>query len=145
MHSSSCLHLRAHAIVEVAHDDDVLDVRLAASVTMDWRVAGNGRAPSELPDAVRAYEIPAGTGYVWFGGEAAAARAVRNYLRGDIGIPAKRLAIVGYWRDDKEAWLERYERVADSLIDDYDRIAATGIGEAEAELHWDEILERAGL
>ncbi|WP_032377669.1 siderophore-interacting protein [Rhodococcoides fascians] len=137
--------LRAHAIVEVAHDDDVLDVRSAASVTMDWRVAGNGRAPSELPDAVRAYEIPAGNGYVWFGGEASAGRAVRTYLRGDIGIPAKRLAIVGYWRDDKEAWLERYERVADSLIDDYERIAATGMGEAEAELHWDEILERAGL
>ncbi|AMY53518.1 siderophore-interacting protein [Rhodococcoides fascians] len=137
--------LRAHAIVEVAHDNDVLDVRSAASVTMDWRVAGNGRAPSQLVDAVRTFRVPAGNGYVWFGGEASVGRGVRKYFRSEIGFPASRMAIVGYWRDDKEAWIERYERVADSLIDDYERMAATGMGEAEAEIHWDEILERAGL
>ncbi|WP_415972317.1 siderophore-interacting protein [Rhodococcus sp. 077-4] len=137
--------VRAHAIAEVAHADDVLDVRSDTSITVEWRVAGNGRAPSELSDAVRAYEIPEGNGYVWFGGEASAGRAVRKYMRGELRFPADRLAIVGYWRDDKEVWLERYERVADSLIDDYERIAATGVGDAEAEIAWDEILERAGL
>lgn len=135
----------AHAIAEVAHRDDMLEVRTSAEVTVDWLIAGNGRGASELADAARAYAMPPGPGYIWFGGEASAGRAVRKYLCGEMSFPADRLAIVGYWRDDKEVWLERYERVADSLLGDYERIAATGVGDAEAEIAWDEILERAGL
>lgn len=136
---------RVHAIAEVADPDDIFEVETPAHISFDWLIGGNGRAASRLADAAREYELPPAPGYVWFAGEASAGRAVRKYFRGEHGIPSNRLSIVGYWRDDKEAWLERYERVADSLIDDYERIAATGMGEAEAEIHWDEILERAGL
>ena len=35
--------------------------------------------------------------------------------------------------------------LSESLLTDYERVAATGISEAEAELRWDELLEEAGL
>lgn len=134
---------RAHAIAEVTHADDILTVESRADVTIDWRIGGNGHAPSALADAVSAYELPEGPGYVWFAGEASVGRALRKHLRGR--MPSNRLALIGYWRDDKEAWLDRYERVSESLLTDYERVAATGISEAEAELRWDELLEEAGL
>ena len=135
--------LRAHAIVEVLDADDMLDVETAAEVTIDWRIGGNGRAPSVLATAVDETELPDGDGYVWFAGEASVGRALRKQLRGL--LPANRLALIGYWRDDKEAWLDRYEQQSAHLIAAYERVAATGMTEAEAELHWDELLERAGL
>lgn len=137
---------RAHAIVEVRHAEDMLPVESAAEVTVDWRIGGNGHAPSMLADAVATYELPsaADRGYVWFAGEASAGRAVRKQLRGV--MPPSRLAIIGYWRDDKEAWLDRYEHASDRLLAEYEQVTASAdMSEAEAELHWDEILERAGL
>lgn len=133
--------LRAHAIAEVAHPADRLPV--PGPVTVDWRIAGNGRTPSSLPDAVRAHPLPEGPGYVWFAGEASAGRAIRKQLRGV--IPSDRIALVGYWRDDKEAWLDRYRLVSDALVAEYDLLLRDGLSDAEAELRWDELLERAGL
>lgn len=52
---------------------------------------------------------------------------------------------MGYWRDDKEAWLDRYQLVSDDLIARYDELSGEGLSDAEAELRWDEILEQAGL
>ena len=136
---------RAHAIVEVRHRDDMLPVESAAEVTVDWRIGGNGHAPSVLAPAVAEFAVPNPQGYVWFAGEASVGRALRKQLKGV--MPPNRLALVGYWRDDKESWLDRYELESDRLLAEYERFtaAATGMSEAEAELHWDEILERAGL
>lgn len=134
---------RAHVVAEVAHSDDILPVRTDAEVTMDWRIGGNGQGPSTLADAVRAFDLPDEPGYVWFAGEASIGRAIRKHLRGR--VPSDRLALVGYWRGDKEAWLDRYEQQSARLLTDYERIAAEDIGEAEAELRWDELLEQAGL
>lgn len=106
-------------------------------------IEGAVRAPSVLATAVDETELPDGDGYVWFAGEASVGLALRKRLRWL--LPANRLAVIGYWRDDKEAWLDRYEQQSAHLIAAYERVAATGMTEAEAELHWDELLERAGL
>ncbi len=133
--------VQAHAIAEVAHPADRLPTDGPHQV--DWRLAGNGRAPSALPSAVAEWDAPDGPGYVWFAGEASAGRAIRKQLRGT--IPSSRQAIVGYWRDDKEAWLDRYQLVSDDLVARYEQLAGEGLSDAEAELRWDEILEQAGL
>ncbi|KJC63039.1 siderophore-interacting protein [Agreia bicolorata] len=136
---------RAHAIVEVAHADDRVDVVTKGDVTIDWRVAGNGRASSELADAVRAYALPDGPGYAWFAGEAAAGREIRKHLRNTCAMPVGRMSIIGYWRADKEQWLERYAPLEDRLLVEYDELVSSGVDETAAEIHWDEMLERAGL
>lgn len=134
-----------HAIAEIADPADALDHSGPAAASIDWRVGGNGRAASRLVDAVAAYEPPAGNGYVWFAGEASIGRALRKHFRNELGLPAHRLAIIGYWRDDKDGWLRRYEPQSEALLADYERAAASARTEAEAEIYWDEILERAGL
>lgn len=93
-------------------------------------IKGAVRAPSVLATAVDETELPDGDGYVWFAGEASVGRALRKRLRGL--LPANRLALIGYWRDDKEAWLDRYEQQSAHLIAAYERVAATGMTEAEA-------------
>lgn len=135
----------AHAIAEVAHTDDILPHASTAAVDIQWHIGGNGRTPSRLTDAVAAYEIPPGNGYVWFAGEASVGRALRKHFRDVQRMPAHRLALVGYWREDKERWLARYHQQEDSLLASYERAAVVADTEAEAEIYWDEILERAGL
>lgn len=132
-----------HAIAEVSHADDVLAHSGAASI--DWRIGGNGHRASQLADAALACEIPAGNGYIWFAGEASIGRALRKHFRNEHGMPANRLALIGYWRDDKDGWVRRYMPQSEALIADYQRVAANAHTEAEAEIYWDEILERAGL
>lgn len=134
-----------HAIAEIADPDDALEHSGLSPAAIDWRVGGNGRAASRLVDAVSAFEPPAGNGYIWFAGEASIGRALRKHFRNEHGLPAHRLALIGYWRDDKDGWLRRYEPQSEALLADYERVAASAHTEAEAEIYWDEILERAGL
>lgn len=136
---------RAHAIAEVAHADDVLTVNSVADATVEWCIGGNDRAESQLAQRVTSHPVPDGPGYVWFAGEASVGRAVRKHFRKDSPLTPNRLAIVGYWRADKQEWLDRYRDKSEQLMTEFERIDNSSIGDAEAELYWDEILEREGL
>ncbi len=48
-------------------------------------------------------------------------------------------------RRRREAWLESYRPRTQQLLAAYERAAGSAQSEAEAEIYWDEILERAGL
>jgi NADPH-dependent ferric siderophore reductase len=48
--------------------------------------------------AVRELPVPAGFGYVYVAGEAAATREVRGYLRHELRLPAESFDVIGYWR-----------------------------------------------
>ena len=59
--------------------------------------------------------LPPGEGYIWCAVEAAAARRIRTHLRRTWEIPATRMHVMGYWREDKENWERRYAAVADRI------------------------------
>jgi NADPH-dependent ferric siderophore reductase len=126
----SAATLPTTVVVEVpdAGDEQVLD---GAEVTWVHRpelaTAGSGMAA-----LVRSVELPDGPGYVYVAGEAAATRAVRRYLRHELGVPAGSYRAVGYWRRDGERWSRRY---ADSGVDTaalYEAAQAAGADEEEA-------------
>ena len=90
-------------------------------------------------------ELPEGPGYVWFAGEAAESRAVRKYVRRELGWPTERFTILGYWRVEKERWLARYEEVGESLEAVYETAVASGLSEGDALEIYEDALEKAGL
>jgi len=136
----------ADVLVEVVEPADLdylparHDVSIAPSVG-----TGNGRAPSRLPEMVRAVTHPDGRGYCWFAGEAQATRDVRKHLRNDHGWVADQYDIVGYWRLDSETWDRKYEKVSDEVEAVYARALAEGKGDKLASEEYDLALERVGL
>ncbi|MGD9738690.1 MAG: siderophore-interacting protein [Bauldia sp.] len=96
----------------IPHDAERDALPGRAGVDLRWVVATR---PAEIiaatVDAFHGFERPAGNGYVWVGGEATAARSIRRTLRAG-KVPSHRFSAVGYWRDNSEAWEERYDAMA---------------------------------
>jgi NADPH-dependent ferric siderophore reductase len=137
---------QATAIVEVPHPGDLDCLPARDDVTVIPVVgSGNGRSRSTLPDRVRAFEHPSGTGYCWFAGECAATREVRKHLRAEHGFTAAQFDIVGYWRVDSETWDRRFAEVGEDLVAVYTQALADGKGDKIASEEFDLALERAGL
>lgn len=116
---------------------------LPGAVDARWLVGGD-ETTSRLPEAVRGLTWPEGPGYVWFAGEAAAARAVRQHLRG-LGWPVARYRVLGYWRAGQQQWQRRYEQVAPGLERVYTEARARGLTSDEALEAYDDALEQRGL
>jgi NADPH-dependent ferric siderophore reductase len=137
---------KAHAIVETIHEDDTQTFETSGDVTYEWvHGTGHGLGPSALLDALKAYEFPAGPGYIWLAGEAAISRAVRTYVRRELGWPIDRFEIIGYWRLRSEEWLARWKQKESELQAVYSRAQADGLEGAELREHYLEALESAGL
>ncbi len=137
---------RAVVLAEVIEPADRQELESAADVSCTWLVgSGNGHGPSRLPAALRDLELPDGPGYVWFAGEAADSRAVRAYVRRELGWSPERFTVLGYWRADKERWLARYEEVGESVEKIYETAVASGLSQGEALDLYDEALEKVGL
>jgi NADPH-dependent ferric siderophore reductase len=137
---------RAVVLAEVTEPSDTQPLDSPADATCTWLPGtGNGQGPSRLLEALRQVELPEGPGYLWFAGEAAESRAVRKYVRRELGWPTERFTIIGYWRLDKERWLARYEQVGESLEKVYESAVASGLSEGDALEAYEEALEKAGL
>jgi NADPH-dependent ferric siderophore reductase len=137
---------RAHVIAEVIDPADEQRFETRADVTISWRHGtGHGLSPSVLPEAVRSFPLPGGPGYLWFAGEAAAAREVRKYVRRELGWSVERFEIMGYWRVRKEEWMARFDAVRDEMKAVLEEAKAATGHRAEARELYDEALERAGL
>ena len=137
---------RAVVLAEVTEPSDTQPVESPADATCTWLPgSGNGHGPSRLLEALKEVELPEGPGYLWFAGEAAESRAVRKYVRRELGWPTERFTIIGYWRVDKERWLARYEEVGRSLEQLYENAVASGLSEGDALEVYEEALENAGL
>ncbi len=130
-------------IMETA-DRQVLDV--PEDTRVHWITdSGNGYGPSRLLSALQDLELPDGPGYLWYAGEAAESRAIRKYLRHELGWGNEQFTILGYWRVKQEDWLRRYERVADQLETVYTAAVADGRSADDALEAYDDALEKAGL
>lgn len=137
---------RAYVIAEVIADADRQDLHSYAEVSYRWLTgAGHGLSPSALARAVTDFDWPTGPGYVWFAGEAAESRAVRKFLRRELGWATHRYRSLGYWRRDKQAWDARYEQLGPELEQAYARAVAAGHSSADALELYDDALEQAGL
>jgi NADPH-dependent ferric siderophore reductase len=86
-----------HAILEAPDPGCVLPIAAAADVSWVFHPEPAASA-SPLAEAVRAFSLPAGQGYVWMAGEAACSRDIRRYVRHELGWKPARFDIVGYWR-----------------------------------------------
>ena len=84
--------VRARVWLDVPDAGDIQDLPSAADAEVTWLVRG------DLPEAVRAADLPAGTGYAWTAGEAGCVRALRRHLVGDRGFDRGRVEFSGYWR-----------------------------------------------
>jgi NADPH-dependent ferric siderophore reductase len=137
---------RAVVLAEVTEPSDGQRIETSADTTVSWLPgSGNGHAPSRLLQALQEIELPEGPGYLWFAGEAAESRAVRKYVRRELGWPTERFTIIGYWRVEKERWMARYEEVGESLEKVYESAVASGLSEGDALEIYEEALEKAGL
>ncbi len=98
-------------IAEAAHRQPLGDGRMQ----VEWIVGrGNGVGPSALTEALRAMPI-ADDCYVWVAGEAGELREARRYLRHERKLAPSQYAVIGYWRDRQEEWLERYEALSPEI------------------------------
>ncbi|GAA1322646.1 siderophore-interacting protein [Leucobacter albus] len=107
--------VHAVAAVEVAEESHRIDLG-SDRLQVKWIVGrGNGVGPSAMTEALRAMPI-SNDCYVWVAGEAGELREARRYLRHERGLNAKQYAVIGYWRDKQEEWLEHYEALGDDTL-----------------------------
>ncbi|MFY1623832.1 siderophore-interacting protein [Micromonospora sp. WMMD735] len=90
----------AYAFIEVAGAPDEQPLTTRARLETTWLHRGSiepGHSDALL-QAVRAVNLPDGTGFAWVGGEANAVRGIRRHLVGDRGMPKRLVDFTGYWR-----------------------------------------------
>ncbi|MEU6149175.1 siderophore-interacting protein [Actinosynnema sp. NPDC047251] len=92
----------AHVIAYVEVGGPAEQQRLDTAATLDLHWVHRAAVPpgrgTALLDAVRAADLPAGSGYAWLAGEADAVRALRRHLLDDRGLDKRRIEFTGYWR-----------------------------------------------
>lgn len=95
---------RAIAIVQVADAADRRVLHTAAQLDLHWVDTADA-----LVQAVRALALPAGEGYAWCAGEAAAMAALRRVLVQEKGHDPQALRAAAYWQRGSVAHHENLE------------------------------------
>jgi NADPH-dependent ferric siderophore reductase len=98
---------RALVFAEVAGPaEEQAELSAPPGVDLVWVHRGDAAPGEALVAAVRAAELPAGTGHVFVHGEAAAVRELRRHLRVERGLDPRSASISGYWRrgDTEDRW-----------------------------------------
>jgi NADPH-dependent ferric siderophore reductase len=96
------LNSRAFVWIEVDSDSDELAFHSNAAVTIQW-LRRNGRAPGPseiLPECIRAFELPLGSGQAYIIGETNNVRQQRHILLAR-GMSTQQILAEGYWRPDR--------------------------------------------
>jgi NADPH-dependent ferric siderophore reductase len=95
----------SRAIVRLAVDAaDRRTLASRADVDLQWLDAAD-----QLPQAMRELALPAGEGYAWCAGEAAAMADVRRVLVQERGHPAHAIRAAAYWKRGTQAHHENLE------------------------------------
>lgn len=137
-------HIKVTVLAEVLDAEELsyLPTREGATV-VELVGSGNGASPSRLSAAL-AELAPEPDAYVWYSSESADIRAAKKSLRA-AGFRRESYDIVGYWRQDSEAWLTRFNERADEFMTVYDEAVAAGQSADEALDTYEQTLEEAGL
>lgn len=139
--------VEARAVIEVpdASHEQVFETR--ASLRTAWlHGSGNGLRSSALPQAVRSLEIPTGrTPYVWVAAEVKATRAIRKYLRHELGWEASLYAVTGYWTQRREAWEAGWDALAEETKKKIEDLWTSDRDREEVADEVEATLERFGL
>lgn len=91
-----------HGVIEVATDDDRLDLPRGSELT--WKLRGSAPATGSpsLLEAVKSLSLPKEPGMAYIAGEAKACAAVRRHLAEERGWPARQSIIVKpFWTPGK--------------------------------------------
>ena len=137
--------VRTRAVLEVPSAAHQLDLAVPAGVEVSWIHGGNGHLPSRLDRVVRSLPRPDGVGYVWVAGETRELRAVRRYLRRELGLPSTAYKTVGYWTDGAERWRDRYDALDPRTRASLEEIWQSSADPGDIEIQYDERLARLGL
>ncbi len=90
--------VRAIVVIEVGGAADEVAVDAGPNTELTWLHRDGAKPGESLVSAVRALELPGGDGYAWVATEAESARALRRYLRDELGLPKASTKITGYWK-----------------------------------------------
>lgn len=96
----------AVAVLDVA-DTELIPLSTAADLRLHrYDPARGGDRPAEILAALVGLDLPAGVPEAFVHGEADLVRAVRRWVRAELGVPRERLSASGYWRRGRtdEAW-----------------------------------------
>lgn len=104
-----------------------------------------GTEGSGMEALVRSIELPEGPGYVYVAGEASATRAVRRYLRHEVGMPTGSYGVIGYWRVDAERWNHRFAESGVDTVALYRAAEAAGSDPEEVRDIYERKLADVGL
>lgn len=89
----------AIVIAEVGDPGEELEFATDARLELTWlHRDGAQDASGGLEQAIRALELPSGTGFAWVAGEAEVVRPLRRHLREERGLPKELTRVTGYWR-----------------------------------------------
>jgi len=115
---------RFRVVVELPSLEEARDLPSAATVTVHWRVAGNGIGPSAVCDIVRGLAAegeldPADAPYVWIACESKVSRSARALLRRELLLPISQQRIVGYWHANAEEVMAHWEALSDEVKAEY--------------------------
>ncbi|MNT31894.1 Siderophore-interacting protein [compost metagenome] len=85
-------------VVEVGDAAAQISLPTQAQCDVHWLHRGDALEGSLLEGALRKLTLPRGEGYVWAAGEAAAMKAVRQYLVSERGVDKRRIRASAYWK-----------------------------------------------
>lgn len=97
---------RARVLLEVADEHEQRQLASAAQLEITWLQRGGQPADAALEQALRALELPAGSGRVYLGCEAAAMRRIRAHLLHERGLDPATVVTRGYWKLGNENYTD---------------------------------------
>ncbi|GIH96498.1 siderophore-interacting protein [Planobispora siamensis] len=88
------------AFAEVAGPQEEQPLAVRDGVRLTWlhRGAAEPGTTDLLERAIRAADLPGGTGYAWVAGEARTLRPIRRHLREERGLAPEQVDVDGYWK-----------------------------------------------
>lgn len=132
---------RVHIVLAVGDPADRQEFPLHDGDTVRW-VAAEDLVSTTLALAEADPDSP---GYLWFAGEAADMRAVRQRLRRELRRPTERWMTMGYWRRDRDRWVARYEAAGEAFHRQLEEVYASADDDDTQADRAEELLAAKGL